>query len=313
MQAVPHVTAPAELNAGALQLPPGVHQAWLLMRWLAGRSHRSKWRMACITARLQLLMRTRVSVRVHERLVLACPELGPHQRKQLLRDNLRETAYALLDRFRLWRLSEQEIREQIDLQGSAVLHRYLGRQPVVLLCPHFASLEAAAQRLILEGQGMTIYNPQPNPNFDAVCRDGRQRFGLQLMLPAGASLLPLARRLQRGVALFLLPDLAHSGPAAASSRLFDPFGGTGTVAAWCAARLGAVLLPVTVLRCAGKYSVTVHEPLQPLPDGADVVAATAEAMCVALERLVRLAPHQYLWVQLRSSQHPASPPPLAVK
>jgi Kdo2-lipid IVA lauroyltransferase/acyltransferase len=221
----------------------------------------------------------------------------------LLRDNLRETAYALLDRFRLWRLGEQALRDQIDLQGQDILHRYLGRQAVVLLCPHFAGLEAAGQRLILEGPGMTLYNPQPDPHFDAVCRHGRQRFGVQLLLPVGASLLPLARRLQRGVALLLLPDLAHGEPVAPASHLFDPDAGTGPLAAWCAARLGAVLLPVTVLRCGGRYSVTVHEPL---PDHAGDVAATTHTIRVALESLVRQAPQQYLWALPRAARPAAN-------
>ncbi|MCY7315949.1 MAG: hypothetical protein LH480_10095 [Rubrivivax sp.] len=302
---MPHPAAPHAPDAAALQLPPGVHQAWLLMRWAAERTHRSKWLMACAMARLQLLMRARVAARVHERLALAYPGLSPRQLQALLRDNLRETAYAAIDRFRLWRLCEQDLRDQIDLHGAAILHRYLGRQPLVLLCPHFTGLEAAAQRLTLEGPGMTLYNPQPDANVDAVCRAGRQRFGVQLLLPVGASLLPMVRRLQRGVALLLLPDLYHSGPAAPPSRLFDPSAGTGPLAAWCAARIGAVLLPVTVLRTAGRYRVTVHEPL---PDQAGGAAATSDALCAALESLVRKAPQQYLWAQLRAPRTAARAP-----
>jgi Kdo2-lipid IVA lauroyltransferase/acyltransferase len=309
MQALPRVAAHDALSTAAPQLPPAVHRAWLLVRWLAGRSHRSKWWMARAMARAQLLLHARVAAQVQQRLALAYPGLDVRQQQRLAYDNLCETAYALLDRFRLWRLCEKELRDQIDLHGADVLHRYLGKQPVVLLCPHFAGLEAAGQRLILEGPGMTLYNPQPDPHFDAVCRHGRQRFGVQLLLPVGASLLPLARRLQRGVALLLLPDLPHAEPAAPSQHLFDPDAGTAPIAAWCAARLGAVLLPVTVLRCAGRYSVTVHEPLPlPMSDHAADMAATTQAICAALEGLVRLAPQQYLWAQLRPSRPAAAAP-----
>ncbi len=312
MRALPLVSLPVEHGSAELRLPAGVHQAWLLMRWLAGRSHRSKWVVACAAARLQMLMQVRVVAKVRQRLMLVFPNLESQHLERLLRDSLRETAYALLDRFRLWRLCEQDLRDQIDLHGADVLHRFLGKQPTVLLCPHFAGMEAAVQRLILEGPGMTLYSPQADPNFDAVCREGRQRFGVQLLVPAGASLLPLMRRLQRGVALFLLPDLNHDESTLLSSRVFDPASGTGPIAAWCATRLGAVLLPVTVLRCEGRYSVTVHEPLPDLaPERMRDVGDITHALGAALDRLVRQAPEQYLWAQLRPSQAPSSTAPKA--
>lgn len=284
--------------APAVHLPPGVQQAWRLLCWLAAWAPHSKWRLACAVAQLQLLCHTPAVGFVAKRLALAFPEQNARQRQRLLRDNLRETAYALLDRFRLWRLTETDLRQQVVLHNAELLHHHRAHGPVVLLCPHFAGLEAAGQRLSLEGQGMTLYRPQRDPHFDAVCRQSRQRFGQQLLMPVGGSLLPLVRKLQKGIVLLIFPDLDCTESAALRSRFLGQPVATSPIAAWCAVRLGAALLPVTVLRNGSLYDVTVHEALPAL--GEDI-AATTDAVNAALEKLIRTAPQQYLWVQSATS------------
>lgn len=276
--------------------------ALALIRRLARLSFRNRWLLAKWLARRSLRHNDVLRELLTTNLTACLGELTPPQRADLQRRNADETFFALLDRFRLWSLPERELREQVTLVNGATLHRFVGRQPVVLLCPHFLGLEAAAQRLMLEVSGMTLYRPSRSAAFESMRSAARQRFGEQHLYRTGGELLPMVRRLRSGTPLFLLPDLDDGSDSAVFSPFFGVTASTAPLTAWCARRAGAVVLPISVVRCeAGRYAVTVHDPMAPptgdLREDTNCVNAVVEAM-------VRQRPDQYWWAQPRFATRP---------
>jgi Kdo2-lipid IVA lauroyltransferase/acyltransferase len=220
-----------------------------------------------------------------------------------------EFHFGMIDRYRCWTLDATSLREVVQIEGEQHLAPLWGARPVVLLCPHFVGLEAAAQRLALDGPGMTLYQPGADPNLEAFRNEARQRFNSQLLLPLGAPLHRLARELRRGRLLFLLPDLDAGG---ADGVVFAPWFGwpasTVRTPAWCARRLGAALLPTAVRHVGrGRYVVRIEPPLPPLPDDDVLAAAQINA---AMERLILEAPDHYWWTHPRFlTQPPGQPVP----
>ena len=294
----------------SFSLPTSV-SVWIaqsLIQALGQLSFQSRWSLACWLARRSLLHNEVLRELLTTNLSACLSELTATQRNQLKRRNAEETMFALLDRFRLWSLPEAQLREQVQLVNGEILHSFVRRQPVVLLCPHFLGLEAAAQRLSLEVSAMTLYRPCRSAAFESIRAAARQRFGVQHLFEVGGSLLPMIRRLRAGTPLFLLPDLDDGSESAVFSTFFGVSASTAPLTAWCAHRLGAVVLPISVVReSQGRYTVTVHEPMQP-PSG-DLLQDTHRVNAV-VETLVREQPDQYWWAQPRFATRPVGAQPM---
>lgn len=262
-----------------------------------------RWALAKTLAALRLrsdelfrgLMFTHISLALRDRSVA--------EQVHTLRQAAVEFHFAMMDRYRCWVMDAQSLREAVQIEGEQHLSALWGKSPVVLLCPHFVGLEAAAQRLALEGPAMTLYLPGADPDLEALRNAARQRFNDQLLLPLGAPLLRLARELRRGRMLFLLPDLDAGG---GEGSVFAPWFGwpasTARTPAWCARRLGASLLPVSVRHVGrGRYVMQIKPPLPPLPD--DDVQAAAQ-INAALESLILESPTHYWWTHARFQSQP---------
>lgn len=306
----PLSAAATEVPPPALQVPlPRTHVLTLgLVRSLGRLSFGSRWWLAGRLATASLRRNEVLRELLHTNLSLCLPNMPSAQGAELQRRNAHEMFFALLDRFRLWSLSAEQLVEQVSLVNGAALHRLVGKQPVVLMCPHFLGLEAAAQRLALEVSGMTLYRPSRSAAFESMRSAARQRFGHQRLYSTQAPLLPMIRRLRAGTPLFLLPDLDDGSGSAVFSPFFGVTAATTPLTAWCAHRAGAAVLPVSVVReDTQRYVVTVHEPLAPpggdLREGTDHVNAVVEAM-------VRERPDQYWWAQPRFATRPAGARPL---
>jgi Kdo2-lipid IVA lauroyltransferase/acyltransferase len=287
---------------GSVRRPYSHRLALSLVRSLGGLSHRSRWTCARALSSLSLRHNPLLKEVLATNLSLCLPDLSPRSVDDLQRTNTQEMFCALLDRFRLWALPQAQLREQVSLINAQGLHRFVGRQPVVLLCPHFLGLEAAAQRLTLEISAVTLYRPSQSEAFEAMRCEARQRFGHQTLYPVGSNLLPMLRRFRAGAPLFLLPDLDSGANGAVFSPFFGVQAATSPLAAWCALRAGAVLLPVSVKRLhRGYHEVTIHDPLPPLaPD----IAQGTHQVNAAIEQLIRATPEHYWWAQPRFATRP---------
>lgn len=277
-------------------------------RWLSRRSFDTKWRMARMLASLHLrgdpILRELLAIN----LSLCFPSWTVEQRIALARESANEAFFAQIDQFRMWDLNESELRDQVTLLNAELLRRQARSRPVVVICPHFVGFEAAAQRLSLESSFVALYRAGRTSAFEAHRKRSRERFNAQYLVNAGRPLTPLVRRMKSGTPLFLLPDVDST----ASSALFSPFFGvdasTARTTAWCAARLGAVVLPMSIRRShEAQYVATLHEPIAGMTG--DVVDGT-NRVNEAIEALVRAAPGHYAWAQPRFATRPLGEPSL---
>jgi len=292
----------------ALAPPPTVAGApwrfraalWWLNR-LAQRPFDARWRWARRLAWLHLGGDPVFQEVLRTNLRLCLPHLTDAERTQLAQANAEETFFAWLDRFRCWRLDPAQLRAQVMLGGIEHLSRAHGR-PVVLVCPHLLGMEAGVQRLSLEVQTIALYRPAAHPAFDALRCAARSRFNSQILVDAGASMLPVMRKVASGTPLFLLPDLDPGRTAHEFAPFFGVSAATARTVAWCAARFDATVVPFTVLRVgADRFHATLHAPLAAAWHDAPAALAQLNAF---IEAQVRRAPAQYWWAHARFATRP---------
>jgi len=249
--------------------------------------------------------------RIAERNLAICfPELDGIERDRLLRTSLADLGMMLVEFAYAWMGSDRVIaRVPCAIEGLEHLDacRKNG-QGVLLVGAHFSHLELCArlvsQRLRIAG----MYRVMDNPVFEATVLRARLRYAEAMFTKD--ELRATVRYLKRGGALWYAPDQDMRGKDAVFVPFFGIEAATITATHHLARLSGAAVIPFFHKRLPdGKgYALRLEAPLENFPTD-DVAADTARINSV-IERMVREAPEQYLWVHKRFKSRPAGAPPL---
>ena len=244
-------------------------------------------------------------------LELCFPQLGRAQREAILREHFALLGRSLVERALLWYAPVERLRALIHVEGEVDLVAHSTR-PVMWLVPHFLGLEVAgaAVQLCQTRTVLDIYQPQRNPYFDRVLKQGRLRFGRAEAYPRGTPIRQVMARIREGQPFFNMPD-QDFGPRESS---FVPFFGVSAATLVAPSRiarmLDMVVQPVVVdmLPGAQGWRVRFLPPLEGFPT--DDAVADAARMNAFVEQQILLDPAQYLWVHKRFKTRPPGEPSL---
>jgi KDO2-lipid IV(A) lauroyltransferase len=232
------------------------------------------------------------------------PELGATERSALARRHFRAVGRSLLDRGILWWAPRERIVRMVRLAGFEHL-RALAGQPVILLAPHFVSLDAGFARLACEIDLASIYANQKSKVMNRMLLAGRTRFGAQRLTSRQEGVRPALAALKEGLPFYYLPDQDY-GPRDA---LFVPFFGVPAATITGLSRLarlaGARVVPCVTRMLAGSggYELTSYPAWENFPSE-DVVADTRRMNAFVEERVCEM-PEQYFWTHKRFKTRPA--------
>ncbi len=234
---------------------------------------------------------------------LCFPEWTETERKIVARRHFQAYARSILERGILWWSSEQRIRKLIQVEPG-IPHALISAGPVILLCPHFVSLDVAGVGLVLDAPLCSIYSPQKNAQFDRALKNGRNRFGQGRLLSRAEGIKPIIRAMREGYGFLMLPDMDFGIKDAEFVPFFGIPAATLTAPARIAAATKAKVVPViaTMLPRYQGWLLTIHPAWENFP-GDDIVAAT-QWMNSFLEAQIRLTPAEYLWSHRRFKTRP---------
>ena len=267
---------------------------------------------AALGSVLYLVARERRQVAdVNLRLCLSAPGCLPAQgslaapdaatRAGHVRAVFRAFGQSLVDRALLWHAGPERIRRLVKLTGEVHLERLAG-QPLILLAPHFAGLDAAWARLSLDRRMVSIYSRQKNAAFNAALIKGRSRFNQPVLLSRQEGVRAALRELSAGLPLYYLPDMDF-GPR---DSVFAPFFGVAAATITAVSRMarisGATVLPVVTRMTPAGYEVTIHPPWEHFPGASD--EDDAKRMNAFIETEVRANLDQYHWLHKRFKTRP---------
>ena len=234
---------------------------------------------------------------------LCFPEKTEAERRKIARQHFQAYARSVFERSILWWSSEQRVRKLIRVEPGVPLD-LIAAGPVILLCPHFVSLDVAGIGLVLQTPICSIYAPQKNVVFDEALKNGRNRFGLVRLLSRAEGVKPIIRAMREGYGFLMLPDMDFGIKDAEFVPFFGIPAATLTAPARIAAATNARVVPViaTMLPDYQGWRVTVHPAWENYP-GDDIVAAT-RFMNAFLEEQIRLTPAEYFWSHRRFKTRP---------
>ncbi|MBN1237857.1 MAG: lipid A biosynthesis lauroyl acyltransferase [Gammaproteobacteria bacterium] len=280
---------------------------WLSLRLVAKLPFRLQLALGRGLGRLLGLAMRRQRRIARRNLGICFPELSQAETESLLARHFEAVGMSFVEMGIGWFTPVERLRRLIRVEGREHLERAMAdERGVLLLTAHFTTLETGVSIFLDVCPGLySMYRPQRNAMTDVMIRKGRSRFTSRQI--ARDNVRALVRALKAGKVVAYLPDQTYVGN---QSTLLPFFGEPAmtNVAMSKLARIGnARVLPYLFRRLPGTegYLVTIGPPFEGVPS--DDAAADTLQWVHALERHIRLAPDQYLWLYKKFKNRP---PPL---
>ena len=239
-----------------------------------------------------------------ERNIALCfPDLADAERARLLEANLRDSGVMLIEFALAWMGSPRAIADiPVTIEGMQHLEAaHAARRGVLLVGAHFSHLELCArlvsQRLRIAG----MYREHEDAAFEWAIKRARLAYASAMFTKD--ELRQTVRWLKAGGTIWYAPDQDMRGKDAVFAPFFGVPAATITATHHLARLSGALVIPFFHRRLdAGGYAIRLEQPLPDFPSE-DVVADTARVNS-CIERMVREAPTQYLWMHKRFKTRP---------
>lgn len=243
-------------------------------------------------------------------IALCFPELDAAERDALVDANLRDVGMMLVEFAQGWMCSDRHLA-RIPIRIEGLHHLEQAREQgkgVLLVGGHFSHLELSArlvsQRIRIAG----MYRKMDSAVFESVILRARLDYADAMF--EKDDIRGTVRYLRNGGTLWYAPDQDMRS----KDNVFVPFFGvpaaTITATHHLARMSGAVVIPFFHRRLPDGegYALRLGAPLENFP-GTDVLDDTAKVN-VCIEKMVRAAPEQYLWVHKRFKTRPPGLPPV---
>lgn len=285
----------------------GLGLLWLLSRMpyraLVALGHGIGWMFARIPSSRRRIARRNIE--------LCFPELSDAERASLLENSLRDVGLMLVEFALAWLGSKRAVaRVPVRIEGLEHLHAAAaGGHGVLLTGAHFSHLELAGRLLVERGdvELAGMYREHGDAAFEWAIRRARLRYACNMFTKY--EIRACVRHMRGGGKLWYAPDQDMRG----KDNVFVPFFGiaasTLTATHHLARLSGARVVPFFHRRLAeGGYVLRLEPALENFP-GTDIEADCARVNEM-IERMVREAPNQYLWIHRRFKTRPPGHPPL---
>ena len=278
--------------------------AWLPLPVLHAIAHPLAW--------LLYGLQTKQRYYAETNLALCFPELSEAERRRLSRGSLIGTIKVLLEYPLLFLGRGNRVLNLVrEVSGESLLKEGLARgKGVIALCPHLGNWEVAGLYVSRHYPITSMYRPQRHPDMNAMIKQGRERFGAQLVPSNNKGMRDLLRTLHEGKLIGALPD---QNPGAGTG-VFVPFFGINTYTPVFAGRLanrtGASVVMVVAERLPWGRGFRIK--FTPASEGIYANDNNEAATCMNrdIESIIRAAPVQYWWGYNRFRTRPEGEPPI---
>lgn len=248
--------------------------------------------------------------RIARRNIDACfPEMTRDKRRRLLRRHFHMVGQAMLSTATVWWASAARLRRIVRTRNEHVLKQAIEKkQNVILLVPHFVSVEIGGVFLSIDYKVLDIYQQLRSKLFDVVAYRQLTRFGGKMVEMREGLRIPI-REVKNGTLLYYLPDQDTGLDNGAFVPFFGIPAATMTTLGRLAKITSAVVIPCYTrqLSWGRGYEVIFQLPLDNFPTG-EGPEADARRMNQAIETAIRNIPEQYFWVHRRFKTRPPGEP-----
>ncbi|CAM3978273.1 lysophospholipid acyltransferase family protein [Bordetella tumulicola] len=224
-----------------------------------------------------------------------------------------ETGAMIMEMPKVWFRSAESLAKTTS-DSFHVVEATLAENPdrgILFLTPHLGCFEITPRYVAaIQQTPMTImFRPPRTPAFAPLLAEARNALGLKAVPATMQGVREFVRSLRRGECVGMLPDQAPGEGEGVWAPFFGRMAYTMTMPGKLAAQTKVAVIVVAGERLPRGRGWRVHfsRVPEPLPTDSQAQAALFNA---SMEKLIRLAPHQYLWSYNRyKTPHDAPPIP----
>ena len=234
---------------------------------------------------------------------LCFPELTAAQQAALVRKSFIANGIGLMELGLAWFRNPARLTSITKVHGLEHFEQALARgKGVLLLGGHYSTLDLGGSLVTEYINADVMQRDHNNPLMNAVMTRARERrYGTVL---GARDLRGLFRSLKNNHAVWYATDQDYGRKDIVFAPFFNIPAGTITATSRIAERSGCAVVPFSHVRRDDRpgYDIYFHPPLENFPSGDDLQDATL--INSTIEREIRRAPDQYLWMHRRFKTRP---------
>jgi len=229
-------------------------------------------------------------------------ELPEAELKAIVRRHFSSLGANLFCGLKLPLMGEQEVLKRVTVENAQIPAAVAAEgKPVLYAVMHLSCWELLTQIPSVVSMGKqpsSIYQPLGNPYLDAHVRRNREKLGYILFDRSAGFSEPMRHLRENQGTLGVLVD-QHAGDKGVWCPFFDRLASTTSLPALMALRCDTPLIPIGVYdEGPGRWRIVFHPPVVSREETPSAEGITAE-LNLAVERVVRMAPHNWFWVHNR--------------
>ncbi len=231
------------------------------------------------------------------------PELSDKEHRRINRQHFCLIGQSALSAPMNWWISEKRFVKSVEITARESYDQAIAQgKNIILLAPHFASMDVAGSVLSRERSMISMYQYSKNQLINEVVKRGRSRFG-GIMVERKEPLRKLIRLIRQGHPFYYLPD-QDAGRKGVFVPFFHELASTIAMLSKFTSMTDAVVIPCSnrIKPWGQGYEVILGEPIKNFPTG-DELADTA-VMNSVVAGMIRQMPEQYFWVHKRFKTRP---------
>lgn len=235
-------------------------------------------------------------------IALCFPDYSQQQQDRLLNDNLTNAGMAILESSMGWWWPSWRVAKKAEFEGYELIEEALSKgKGVLAFSIHNMNLEFACRVVGLRNPSVVFYRKHKNKLMEYMQYHGRTRSN-KYMIPR-KNVLGLVAALNQGEVCFYLPDQDYGRTKCEFAPLFAvPQVATTIGSIFFAKQAHCETLFMVSIRTATGYKIKVLPGLDNFPSGDDLYDVTR--INAMIEKMILMAPEQYLWMHKRFKTRP---------
>ncbi|NOY16019.1 MAG: lysophospholipid acyltransferase family protein [Gammaproteobacteria bacterium] len=228
------------------------------------------------------------------------PELSRNSQRRLVRQSLRQISKGLMEVGRLWlQPAEKNLAMIKSVSGEEHITKCLEEgRGVILAAPHMGSWELAGSYVSSRYPLTTMYQKPPLKGLSKLIKDGREGSGGNYVPADNSGIRAMLKALRKGEMVGLLPDQVPS-----QGGVIAPFFDKPALTISLLSKLSGETDATVIFVFAERLPWSRGFKIQFLPPD-ELISSTALEESAArinaqVEKCIRMAPDQYLWVYKR--------------
>ena len=296
----------------SLYLAPRFWPSWLglaFMRLLVFLPYR--WQLSCGKAAGQLfylLAKYRREV-AQTNIRLCFPELSRKAQEQLVRDHFHSMGLTITEAAMSWWGSEKKLKKLVHIENIEHFENALKQgKGAIILGAHYTTVEISGRLFTYFHELSVSYQKLRNPLFNQVLYNGRKRMFDTVF--ARDDIRSVIRHIRKNHAVWVATDQDAGRDNAVFAPFFGQLAATQTATSRLARITGAPVIPYFSQRLDNGrgYKIILYPALDDFPGDSETEDALRTNKL--LEKLIRKAPEQYLWIHRRFKTRPEGMPKL---